>query len=67
MTFQEPDTKEKRRAGMAAFRARMLATHERLATDQRLGNRDRAYQRELVRTIKTAQRKLDPATNWPMR
>lgn len=50
-----PTTQEARRAGMAAFRAKMLATHERHANNPKLSDEDRAYQRELCATIRAAQ------------
>lgn len=58
MTNGYPDTTEKRKAGMASFRATMLKTHERLANDPKLSEQDRAYQRDLVETIKAAQKRL---------
>jgi hypothetical protein len=53
-----PDTKEKRQAGMAAFRRKLLAAHERFANDPKLSAKDRAYQRELCESIKRAQAKF---------
>lgn len=52
-----PDTPEKRRAGMAAFRAKLLKAHQFHATNPKLSEKDRAFQRELVNHIKAAQRK----------
>ena len=49
-----PDTPEKRRAGMAAFRARLLAAHERLLNDPKQA-KDRAYRESLIASIKAAQ------------
>lgn len=58
MDYGYPDTKEKRQAGMAAFRARLLKAHERFANDPSLSAKDRAYQRELCESIKKAQAKF---------
>jgi hypothetical protein len=57
-TFRFPATQQERRAGMAAFRTKLLDVHLRLAADPRLGGRDRAYQRELAAAIEAAQRKF---------
>ncbi len=56
-----PDTKEKRQAGMASFRAKLLKAHERFSNDQKLSAKDRAYQRELCESIKAAQKKFGEA------
>lgn len=53
-----PDTAEKRKAGMAAFRAQMLAAHERQLASGRLNAKDAEYTRSLVATIKAAQAKF---------
>jgi hypothetical protein len=50
-----PDTPEKRRAGMAAFRARLLKAHQFHATNPKLSEKDRAFQRELVEHIQAVQ------------
>lgn len=57
-----PDTPEKRKAGMAAFRRKLLAAHERLAVDPRLSEKDRSYQRNPVATIKAAQQRFGEAS-----
>ena len=54
-TIQYPDTAEKRRAGMAAFRAQMLAAHERQLASGKLSKADAAYTRSLIATIKAKQ------------
>lgn len=53
--FQYPDSTEKRRAGMAAFRAQMLAAHKRMLASGRLNARDAEYTQSLVATIKAKQ------------
>jgi hypothetical protein len=58
LRLKYPATQEERRAGMAAFRAKLLGVHQRLSQDPRLSDQDRAYQRELVDSIKTAQKKF---------
>ena len=55
MNAQYPDTAEKRRAGMAAFRTQMLAAHERMLASGKLSTTDAEYTRSLVATIKTKQ------------
>jgi hypothetical protein len=57
MGYEYPDTAEKRRAGMKAFRAKLLKAHERFAKDQNLSEKDRAFQVELCESIKAAQKK----------
>lgn len=52
-----PDTAEKRRAGMAAFRAQMLQAHKR-ALAQTTDAEEAAVQRDLIAAIKAAQRKF---------
>ena len=52
-----PDTVEKRRAGMAQFRRRMLAAHERFANDPKLSTAERARQRELCDCIRATQKR----------
>lgn len=52
---------EERRAGMAAFRAKLRKAHARLAEDQRLSEQDRAFQRSLVATIDAAALKHNDA------
>ena len=52
-----PDTEEKRRAGMAAFRAQMLAAHLRRANDPRLTKKQRADQQFLADQILATQAK----------
>lgn len=54
-----PDTVEKRKAGMAAFRARMLAAHERMLASGTLKPKDRAQVAEYAECIKASQRKFD--------
>ena len=61
MNLKPPSTTEERKAGMKSFRAKMLATHERLANDPKLSEKDRAYQLELVSSIKRAQQKYGEA------
>ena len=39
-----PETKEQRKAGMAALRARLYAAHAKFATDPRLTKKQRAVQ-----------------------
>jgi hypothetical protein len=58
METNYPDTAEKRRAGMASFRRRLLAAHERLSNDPKLSAKDRAYQRELCECIRATQKKF---------
>jgi hypothetical protein len=61
-----PDTPEKRKAGMAAFRAKMLKTHESLlagddANTKRkdaTGDAARAFHGDMIDTIKSAQKKF---------
>lgn len=57
MTFQFPETSEQRKAGMAAFRAQMLAAKERALATQKLSKRDRAELEGYIAAIKEAQRK----------
>ena len=51
-----PDTKEKRQAGMAAFRAQMLAAHQRMLKAEKPAGRK--IRLELIATIKQAQQKF---------
>ena len=46
---------QQRKEGMAAFRRKMLAAHERQIASGRLNAKELAYQRELVSTIKATQ------------
>ena len=50
-----PDTQEKRRAGMKAFRARLLAAHERLIASGKVNKRDLPGVIEYRDAIKAAQ------------
>ena len=52
-----PNTVEKRKAGMAFFRAKMLVAHQRMAKDKTLTANERTYQKTLVATIRKAQQK----------
>lgn len=53
-----PDTAEKRKAGMAAFRAKIRACHERFANDPKLSAKERAHQAALVESIKRVQQRF---------
>lgn len=50
-----PDTEEKRRAGMASFRARLLAAHSRLANDPRLTAKQRTDQQKIAEMVRRSQ------------
>ena len=53
-----PATTKQRRAGMAAFRAKLRAVHERFAADSHLSEKECAYQRELANCIKKVQQRF---------
>jgi hypothetical protein len=53
--YEFPDTAEKRRAGMASFRAQMLAAHERTLASGKLSKRDAEFTRSIIATIKAKQ------------
>lgn len=58
-----PDTPAKRRAGMAAFRAKLLASHTKILAGMEAGTiaadaDDIAFQRDTIATIKAAQQRL---------
>lgn len=58
-----PDTAEKRRAGMAAFRAKLLASHTKILADMEAGNikakaQDLRFQRDTITAIKAHQARL---------
>lgn len=61
-----PDTPEKRKAGMAAFRAKMLKAHEAMLAGGdpntlkrgKVGEAARSYHADMVASIKAAQERL---------
>lgn len=53
--YTYPETAEQRRAGMAAFRAKMLAAKERALATQKLSKRDREELIGYIAAIKAAQ------------
>lgn len=63
MRFDYPDTPEKRRAGMAHFRAKLLKSHEAMLAGGdpntlkrgKIGDAARAYHRAAIASIKAAQ------------
>ena len=65
--FSYPDTAEKRRAGMARVRAIMLAAHKRQLESGRWRGANAEQIRDMISVIEATQKRLDPATNWPMR
>jgi len=56
MTY--PDTEEKRKAGMAQFRARLVAAHSRLANDSRLTAKQREDQKNIAAMVRAHQERL---------
>jgi hypothetical protein len=66
MAQSYPDTPEKRRAGMAAFRAKFLKTHEAMLAGGdpntlkkgKVGEAARRYHSDMIASIKAAQKKL---------
>ena len=64
--FDFPDTPEKRKAGMAAFRAKMLKAHTAMLAGGdpntikrgKTGEAARRYHAEMVESIKAAQARL---------
>jgi hypothetical protein len=66
MDYDYPDTPEKRRAGMAAFRAKLLKAHQNMLaggdpnTRKRgaLGVAARKYHSDMIDSIKAAQARL---------
>lgn len=67
--YDYPDTPEKRRAGMAAFRAKLLKSHEAMLaggdpnTKKRgkVGDAARGYHSACIESIKRAQKKFGEA------
>ena len=59
--FEYPDTQEKRRARMAAFRAKLLAAHTRLSTDPTLTPSEQKVQSEYVEQVKRIQKRFNEA------
>jgi hypothetical protein len=64
--FDYPDTPEKRKAGMAAFRAKMLKAHEAMLAGGdpntlkrgKTGEAARGYHADMIESIKSAQKRL---------
>lgn len=67
--FDYPDTTEKRKAGMAAFRAKMLKSHEAMLAGGdpntvkrgKVGEAARRYHADMIESIKAAQKRLGEA------
>lgn len=58
MAASYPDTAEKRRAGMKAFRAKMLNVHAQRLMDASIDADERKFQESMVASIKEAQKRL---------
>jgi len=67
MKSNYPDTAEKRKSGMAAFRAQALKTHEALLAggdantklQNATGEAARAFHADMIATIKAAQKRFN--------
>lgn len=66
MEYSYPDTPEARRAGMAAFRVRLLAAHRKMLAGGdpntlkrgKVGEAARRYHADMIASIQSAQKRL---------